>query len=298
MTPVSHTLRVEEQERANRLVRQLAALLGAPIGVEICRNLSDDLMVYALYRGWRLDAYVELEEGERDQPPGVWVLILSRGDARAYRAFTGAARNAAEHVHRFAADEGYRRRWLREGGDSPSRPPNRRILVVEDRGDTAETLRVLLQLVGYEVRVAATGPDGLQQATAWLPDAVLCDIGLPGLDGYAVAEQLRANPATAGIRLVAITGYGSEADRAQARQAGFDHHFTKPADPVAVLQVLPRPAPGRGIGRGEPLRGSGPGSGPSDGPDSAPVSHGPRTRTPPLRTATRLREFLWADPSL
>jgi len=109
---------------------------------------------------------------------------------------------------------------------------------VEDNRDTADSLKMLLELLGHEIRVAYTGPEGVQAATEWIPDAVLCDIGLPGLDGYGVARELRLNPATARTRLVALTGYGSDDDRRRSQQAGFDHHLTKPADPQALLRVI------------------------------------------------------------
>jgi CheY-like chemotaxis protein/two-component sensor histidine kinase len=128
-----------------------------------------------------------------------------------------------------------------EPGSGPS-PPQRdyrrlRVLVVEDNHDAADSLQVLLTLLGHEVRVAYTGPDGVRAASEWLPEVVISDVGLPGLDGYGVAAELRRNPATANVRLIAVTGYGSEEDRRRALQSGFDHHLTKPAD-AAVLQRL------------------------------------------------------------
>jgi signal transduction histidine kinase len=113
-----------------------------------------------------------------------------------------------------------------------------RILVVEDNRDSADSLRLLLELYGYEVVVAYSGPDGVKAAEEWRPDVVLCDIGLPGLDGYGVAGQLRRNPATAAARVIAVTGYGSEDDRRKTREAGFDQHMVKPVDPEALRQVL------------------------------------------------------------
>ena len=118
----------------------------------------------------------------------------------------------------------------------------RRILVVEDNRDAADTLRMLLELLGHEVRVAYTGPDGVRMAEEWRPAVVLSDIGLPGLDGFGVARALRGNPATAQARLIAVTGYGSEDDRRLARESGFDHLLTKPADPGVLQQLLVGPA--------------------------------------------------------
>jgi PAS domain S-box-containing protein len=112
-----------------------------------------------------------------------------------------------------------------------------RVLVVEDNRDAADSLRMLLEAYGYRVEVAYSGPDGVRAAEEHRPDVVVCDIGLPGMDGYAVAGALRRNPRTASSRLIALTGYGQEEDRRRAREAGFDEHLTKPADP-AVLHAL------------------------------------------------------------
>ena len=125
---------------------------------------------------------------------------------------------------------------------TPPSPPQAgksfRILVIEDHQDAANSLRVLLELLGHQVRVAYTGPDGVQAAKEWQPDIVVCDIGLPGLDGYGVARELRRNPDTAQVRLLALTGYGTEEDRRRSYQAGFDLHLVKPVDPHELLKVL------------------------------------------------------------
>lgn len=124
---------------------------------------------------------------------------------------------------------------------SPSAEPaakGLRILVVEDNRDAAESLRLMLELCGHEVTLAHSGPEGVEAATAHRPDIVLCDIGLPGMDGFAVASTLRRNPETAGTRLIAVTGYGRDADRRQALDAGFDAHLVKPVAPEELLGKL------------------------------------------------------------
>ncbi len=128
------------------------------------------------------------------------------------------------------------------GRVAPPSRERRRILVVEDNRDAADTLRMLLEMSGHEVRVAYTGPDGVRMAEEWRPAVVVSDIGLPGLDGFGVARALRANPATARVRLIAVTGYGSDDDRRLARESGFDHLLTKPADPGVLQQLLIGPA--------------------------------------------------------
>ncbi|MDI1450453.1 ATP-binding protein [Polyangium sp. 6x1] len=113
-----------------------------------------------------------------------------------------------------------------------------RILVIEDNHDTANILQNLLVLLGYRTEVAYTGPAGLEAAKRTRPDVVLCDLGLPDMDGYAVARALRGLPTTAGSYLIAQTGYGGAEDRRRALAAGFDAHMTKPIDPAELERVL------------------------------------------------------------
>ncbi len=114
----------------------------------------------------------------------------------------------------------------------------RRVLVVDDNVDAAESLADLLRLLGHEVTVAHDGPSAIEQASRDLPDVVLCDIGLPGLDGYEVARALRGNPALARAVLVALSGYTGEDDVKRAFAAGFDRHLAKPADPFEVERLV------------------------------------------------------------
>jgi len=116
----------------------------------------------------------------------------------------------------------------------------RRILVVDDNVDTAQSLALLLRLKGHHVEVAHDGPAALETAAAFEPEVVLLDIGLPGLDGYEVARRLREETRLADALLVALTGYGQEEDRRRALYAGFDHHFTKPVDPTVLYKLIAR----------------------------------------------------------
>jgi len=124
----------------------------------------------------------------------------------------------------------------------PVAPPvhrSRRCLIIEDNRDAAESMAALLELSGHEVTVAHDGTEGVARARLIQPEVVVCDIGLPGgLDGYAVARALRADPELAGCRLIALTGYGQEEDQRRAREAGFDVHLTKPADPEVLRRLI------------------------------------------------------------
>lgn len=123
-------------------------------------------------------------------------------------------------------------------GPRPAEGPRSRVLVIEDNRDAAESLRVLLEILGHEVRVAFTGREGVELALGWAPDVVLSDIGLPELDGYEVARRLRREARFKDKLFVALTGYNSEDDRRLSREAGFDYHLVKPADVRELQRVL------------------------------------------------------------
>ena len=120
----------------------------------------------------------------------------------------------------------------------------RRVLVVEDNPDGADTLARLLRVSGHDVRTAGDGSTALEAAGVFRPEVILLDIGLPGISGYEVATQLRRLPGLASVFLVALTGYGQERDRDLSRRAGFDLHLTKPVDHQMLLRVLRSPVPG------------------------------------------------------
>ncbi|MFO1431875.1 MAG: ATP-binding protein [Candidatus Competibacteraceae bacterium] len=113
-----------------------------------------------------------------------------------------------------------------------------RILVVDDNVDVAESMAVLLELEGHQVRTVYTAHAALEAARTFRPDVVLLDIGLPGMDGYEVARRLRASPATRHVLLIALTGYGREEDRARSKAAGFDRHLVKPVEPEALNALI------------------------------------------------------------
>ena len=113
----------------------------------------------------------------------------------------------------------------------------RRVLVVDDNADAAESLAMLFEVNGDQVRIAYDGEEALEAEGDFRPEVVLLDIGMPKLSGYEGAKRIRE--ARGGkVLIVAITGWGQEDDRRRAREAGFDHHFTKPVDYQALLDVI------------------------------------------------------------
>jgi two-component system CheB/CheR fusion protein len=120
-----------------------------------------------------------------------------------------------------------------------------RVLVIEDNEDAAASLKQVLQLCGHQVQVAADGPTALSLANEERPEVVICDIGLPGMDGYQVARALRADPATRDAYLIALTGYARPDDARRATEAGFDRHLGKPPSieqlEAMLAEVPPQP---------------------------------------------------------
>ena len=113
-----------------------------------------------------------------------------------------------------------------------------RVLVVDDNPDAAHTLTVLLRMAGHDAHKAASGAEALKLAAELRPDAAVLDIGMEDMSGYALAERLRSQPWGAGMTLVALTGHEETEHRARARDAGFDHHLTKPATLEQVLEAF------------------------------------------------------------
>jgi two-component system CheB/CheR fusion protein len=111
-------------------------------------------------------------------------------------------------------------------------------MVIDDNKDAAESMSMLLELWGHEVVCAYDGRTALTAAAKYHPDAVFIDIGLPGMDGYEIAERLRESPDSARAVLIAITGYGQDEDRRRSRDAGIDHHLVKPVAPDILQSLL------------------------------------------------------------
>jgi CheY-like chemotaxis protein len=123
------------------------------------------------------------------------------------------------------------------GAPSTRALPPQRVLVVDDNRDAAHSLGMLMTFLGAEVRAAHDGPTALAVIDTFKPNVVLLDIGMPEMDGYEVAQHIRQREDSAGILLIALTGWGQDEDRRRTREAGFDHHLVKPAD-ISSLQAL------------------------------------------------------------
>lgn len=113
-----------------------------------------------------------------------------------------------------------------------------RVLIVDDNADTAQSLAMLLKASGHDVRIAHDGPTALEASVDYPPDVVLLDIGLPGLSGYDVATRMRQQRGLGKVVLVAMTGYGQEADLQRSQETGIDHHLVKPAHFSKVQKIL------------------------------------------------------------
>lgn len=154
-----------------------------------------------------------------------------------------------------------------------------KVLVVDDNVDSAQSMSLLLGLEGYAVECAYDGEEALARAESFMPEVVLLDLGLPRISGYEVATRLRANAQSTGqpLLLVAVSGYGRDQDRKAAREAGFDLHLTKPADPDEVLRVLATRSTISSASTPQPAAAA-----PASGPTAAQASsHAAAPGTPP-----------------
>jgi CheY-like chemotaxis protein len=131
----------------------------------------------------------------------------------------------------------------------PAGAPRRtlRVVVIDDDRDNADSLATVLRLFGYEAHTAYSGQAGIEAALAVLPDAVLCDLAMPGMDGYTVVQSLRDDPALSGTTFIAESGYGSDGDCARAQSAGFHLHLLKPLDLQRLHEILTECAQRHGL---------------------------------------------------
>ena len=126
--------------------------------------------------------------------------------------------------------------------ETPDRKPaRRRVLVVDDNEAAAETLAMVVELMGHEVKIGRNGKEGLELAETFLPQVIFMDLGMPVMDGWETTRRLRAEPWGKRMLVVAVTGWGQDEDRRKTKEAGFDHHLVKPATPASIRELLGRP---------------------------------------------------------
>jgi CheY-like chemotaxis protein len=164
------------------------------------------------------------------------VVELHRGRVEVHSAGPGKGSEFIVHLPAARATSEPRAETIDPALSSPSIA--RRVLIVDDNIDGAESMAIRLRLTEHEVRIVNDGPSAIEAATAFKPEVVVLDIGLPGMDGYEVARQLRRDPMLSRSLFIALTGYGQEQDRDRAREAGFDIHFTKPIDFDTFVDAL------------------------------------------------------------
>ena len=167
---------------------------------------------------------------------------LHKGKVEAFSAGRGLGSQISVYFPADLSEEG----MALPAADAPkaARPvqtASRKVLVVDDLAASADTLKVLLELEGYVVRIANDGATALTVAQEFEPDVLILDIGLPGMDGFEVARQLRSRPESKNAVLIALTGYGEAESRLRSQQAGFDHHVVKPADIDFLLSIVSQP---------------------------------------------------------
>jgi CheY-like chemotaxis protein len=113
-----------------------------------------------------------------------------------------------------------------------------KILIIEDNPESAETLQLLLTMDGHDARAVTSSLSALELLTSWIPNTIICDIGLPVIDGYTLCKKMKADPRLKNCRMIALTGYSQADDILRAQQAGFDLHLTKPIDPHELERLL------------------------------------------------------------
>ena len=122
---------------------------------------------------------------------------------------------------------------------APARLANRRVLIVDDNHDAADSMAMLVEFAGATTRVVYSGADALAAIDTFTPDVVLLDIGMPGMDGYEACRRIREKHGDS-VAVVAVSGWGQQSDKDSATRAGFDAHLTKPADPEVLAATIAR----------------------------------------------------------
>jgi CheY-like chemotaxis protein len=194
------------------------------------------------------EMFTQLETPEERAPSGLGIgLNLARRLVELHggeiTGFSEGAGRGSEFVVRLPLAEGGGRAAAPRSPSAERPVIRRRVLVVDDNVDAAESLAILLKMSGHETSLAYDGESAIETAEAFRPDVVLLDIGLPRLSGHDVARRIREQPWGRKMVLVALTGWGQDKDRRESREAGFDHHLVKPVE-VAALRDLFADLPG------------------------------------------------------
>jgi CheY-like chemotaxis protein/two-component sensor histidine kinase len=198
------------------------------------------------------DMFSQIERGNEHSEGGIGIgLALVKGFVELHggtvEARSAGLEQGSEFVVRLPSS-------LRTQTRVPPAPENlppsesagaRRVLIADDNRDGAEIMAMLLTYSGFEVQLAHTGPEALAIAERQKPDFAVLDIGMPGMSGYEVARAIRSQTWGTAIKLIAVTGWGQEDDKRKAKEAGFDHHLTKPIDPGALERLMAGPQPER-----------------------------------------------------
>lgn len=187
------------------------------------------------------DLFVQGDRSETHAPEGLGigltlVRIIAERHGGSVRALSAGSGQGSEFVVTLPAARELSSSAVAPRARDACKPGRKRILILDDNRDSSESLAALLRLHGHDVFVAADGASGMQMIEALRPDLALLDIGLPGMNGYEVVRRLRANGCR--VPLAALTGYGTPEHRERSRAAGFDHHFVKPIDPVALEDLI------------------------------------------------------------
>jgi signal transduction histidine kinase len=211
-------------------------------GDEVAVSVRDNgIGIPASYLGSVFDMFMQVERSSRRAQGGLGIgLTLVRTLVEMHHGRVEARSDGPGMGSEFVVTLPLLSAVHAESEPSPSLEtmPTRRILIVDDNGDAAETLGTLLESLGAVVAVVHSGRSALSAFDTFRPDTVLLDIGMPEMDGYEVARRLRAMPNHADVQLIALTGWGQHHDQRRARAAGFDHHMVKPPDIGRLRQLL------------------------------------------------------------
>jgi CheY-like chemotaxis protein len=213
-------------------------------GSEVVVRVSDTgIGISAAQLPHVFDAFMQVEPAGNRAHAGLGIglslvkefVVLHGGSVEAHSEGPG---KGSEFVVRLPASSSVAVAEVEPVAETAPRGPRRRILIVEDNRDAAESLAMLLKLTGHQVQVAYDGNEGVAAAAEFRPELVLMDLGMPHMDGYEAARRMRAGPGGDESILVALTGWGADHDRRRAQESGFDQHLIKPVDPDALTRMI------------------------------------------------------------